>query len=173
MLKPADLVLYRRLRKYGIVNPLYCMLEARRANRLAGNPVEHPVALAAAVLDQESGGGANVFGHDPTIWVGAGAVTKRKYLAYKRDRQRSGNRLMQGVGPLQLTWYSYQDKADSYGGCWNPRYNMRVGFEKLFNGVRRYGLRSGIRAYNGSGPAAERYADTVLNRFSLWQRRLR
>ena len=53
----------------------------------------------ARMLQKESGGGSNVFGHDPTIFVGAGTVTRAKYLEYKRQRVASGNTLMQGVGP--------------------------------------------------------------------------
>ena len=35
-------------------------------------------ALLLAVLDQESGGGTNEFGHDPTIFAGAGTVTRAR-----------------------------------------------------------------------------------------------
>lgn len=149
------------MRRAGIVNPVWTYLEARRAGL--------PLRLACALLDQESGGGHNVFGHDPSIYAGAGAVTEAKYRAYKAAR---GQTRMQGVGPCQLTWWSTQDKADYYGGCWKPRFNMRVGFELLAGNIRRYGLRDGIRAYNGSGPAAEHYATSVLNRAALWDRRL-
>ena len=44
------------------------------------------------MLIKESGGGKNVFGHDPTIFVGAGTVTKAKYLEYKKRRVASGNK---------------------------------------------------------------------------------
>lgn len=169
MLSPKDWLRIARMRRAGIVNPLITMQEARRANIKAGKPVAHPVALACALLEQETGGGHNVFGHDPTIFVGAGLVTKPKYLQYKAFREKSGNRLMQGVGPVQLTWWSTQDAADHAGGCWQPRYNMRIGFEKLFNNVHRYGLTTGVRMYNGSGDAAVRYANTVVNRFSKWK----
>jgi hypothetical protein len=123
-----------------------------------------PLALAAAMLIQESGGGANVFGHDPTIFSGAGEVTQAKYLAYRAERMKSGNRLMQGVGPTQLTYWSHQDAADDLGGCWMPVHNMRIGFHLLAENVRRDGLHAGVAAYNGSGSAAEHYADTVLAR---------
>jgi hypothetical protein len=88
-----------------------------------------PFYAACAVLEKESSGGSNVFGHDPTIFVGAGRVTKKKYLAYKAERKRTGK--MQGVGPCQLTWYAFQDQADALGGCWKPKNNMRVGFGLL------------------------------------------
>jgi hypothetical protein len=160
----VDPATYKQLvaaKRNGIVNPLVARQEARR--------VGLDFALACAVLEQESAGGHNIFGHDPTIWAGGGEVTESKYLAYKHQRQASGNRLMQGVGPMQLTWWSTQDRADAYGGCWNVRFNMRVGFETLASNVHRYGLWSGVRAYNGSGPAADNYANTVMARYKKWQ----
>src|ERR687894_390055 len=108
-----------RLRAGGILAPRMVVEEAKRA----GLRLDY----ACAMLQKESGGGSNVFGHDPTIFVGAGKVTKAKYLDYKRRRVASGNRLMQGVGPTQLTYYTLQDRADAQGGCWKPRINMRVG----------------------------------------------
>lgn len=152
------------MRAHGIVNPLVTWEEAHH--------VGLPLAYACALLDQESGGGANVFGHDPTICIGWGSVTWLKYAAYKTRRRASGNRLMQGVGPVQLTWWSTQDAADREGGCWRPRFNMRVGFRTLAGNIHRYGLYYGIKAYNGSGPAADAYARTMTNRIHVWQQRL-
>jgi hypothetical protein len=113
-----------------------------------------PFHVACAMLEKESNGGDNVFGHDPTIFVGAGRVTKEKYLKYKAERKRTGK--MQGVGPAQLTWWEFQDEADRLGGAWRPRYNMQVGFRLLrdyrkesdnwvqvgtrYNGSKEYGL---------------------------------
>lgn len=151
-------------RRHGIVNPLIAWQESRRQG--IGFP------LACAILEQESGGGWNIFGHDPTIYAGAGRVTRHKYLAYKTERIISGDRLMQGVGPLQLTWWSTQDEADREGGCWRPRINMRIGFRTLAGNIRRYGHWQGIRAYNGSGPNAVRYAWQVTRREQEWVRRL-
>jgi hypothetical protein len=101
----------------------------------------------------ETGGGRNVFGHDPTIFIG-GDVTKQRYLRYRLAR---GHRHMQGVGPVQLTYWSIQDAADKLGGCWIPEVNMRVGFALLRYNIARYGRERGFAAYNGSGPAAARY----------------
>lgn len=161
----TELRMVRIMRDHGIRNPQVVYEEAVRTHL--------PLPLACALLDQESGGGSNVFGHDPTICVGWGSVTWLKYVAYKTRRRRSGNRLMQGVGPCQLTWYSTQDEADREGGCWRPRFNMRVGFRHLYYNVRHYGMRAGIAAYNGSGAAAERYAYSVMERERVWARRLR
>jgi hypothetical protein len=142
--------------------------EARRAGL--------PVALACAVLEKETGF-RNVFGHDavrnPVKSPPGGllAVTPDNYREYLKHRRRGlGN---QGVGPMQLTSAFLQDRADQLGGCWQPGPNIRVGLEFLAGNIRRTGLRPGVVAYNGSGPAAQRYADDVLTRARVWDKRLR
>ena len=106
----ASDTLIERLQAGGIVHPKVTVAEAQRAGLR--------LAVACAMLEKETAGGHNVFGHDPTIFVGAGQVTKAKYQAYKQRRVSSGNKSMQGVGPCQLTWYEFQDEADREGGCW-------------------------------------------------------
>ncbi len=139
---------------------------------VAAHEAAIPPSLAASMLMQESGGGTNVFGHDPTIFVGAGEVTKAKYLAYKTQRGTNGEGGMQGVGPLQLTFFTLQDEADERGGCWKPYVNMLVGFEHLADNIRRAGMHEGVKAYNGSGDAAEKYANTVLPRADTFKQAL-
>jgi len=156
VLRPKDAALVPKLRKLGIKMPIRMLAAAREA--------AVPPSLAASMLIQESGGGTNVFGHDPTIFAGAGEVTKEKYLAYKKQRGPKGEGGMQGVGPLQLTFYTVQDEADGRGGCWKPYVNMLVGFEHLAANIRRSGMHAGVKAYNGSGDAAEKYANTVVPR---------
>jgi peptidoglycan hydrolase-like protein with peptidoglycan-binding domain len=150
-----------RLRAGGILAPRMVIEEAKRA----GLRLDY----ACAMLQKESGGGSNVFGHDPTIFIGAGTVTKAKYLDYKRRRVASGNRHMQGVGPTQLTYYTLQDRADAEGGCWKPRINMRVGFKHLADHIRAHGEADGARRYNGSGDAAVAYSKDLLARAAKWR----
>src|SRR5262245_30978847 len=100
-----DLSLARRARRWGARYSLRIVREARRAGL--------PISLGFALIEQESGF-RNVFGHDPTIFTGAGTVTRQKYRAYKAAR---GTTRMQGVGPAQLTWWQFQDQADRLGGC--------------------------------------------------------
>ena len=168
----ASQTVIERLRAGGIVSPKMCVAEAARV----GLPLEY----AAALLEKESGGGHNVFGHDRDrsgkyifpARDGTVKVTKELYLEYKRRRQASGNKVMQGVGPCQLTWYSFQDDADKEGGCWNPQINMRVGFRRLANLIKDKGEAVGARMYNGSGPAAEQYSRDLLKRAATWRARL-
>jgi hypothetical protein len=149
--------------KHGLENSLRALWEARAAGI---SP-----ALALAMLEQESGG-KNVFGHDPTIYVGAGTVTKDKYIAYRAKRRASGNRLMQGAGPLQLTWWEFQDGADALGGCWVVKYNLRYGYRRLAILIKQYGTWIGVERYNGSGPNAQAYRRSVHDRYNKWHTRL-
>lgn len=161
----ADLRYARIAKKYGMQNSLRIAWEARRARV--------PITLAYAVVEKETGNGRNVFGHDPTSsipnsWKGT-AVTKDKYRYYRSRRSRYG---MQGVGPMQLTWYEFQDQADRLGGCWVPKHNIRVGLSRLGQLIRQYGERNGVRRYNGSGYAAIQYEASVRRLRDKWRRRL-
>jgi len=158
--RPGDLRLARKLRAEGVVYPLTTIWEARRAKL--------PLSYALALLEKESGLGHNEFGHDPTIFAGAGEVTKTKYLAYRAERRASGNRLMQGVGPTQLTFFTYQDLADELGGCWRPSRNMRVGFTHLQQLTHVLGKQEGAARFNGTGPAAEEYGRDFVQRQERW-----
>jgi hypothetical protein len=140
--------LIERLRAEGVLRPQAVVEEAKRAGLR--------LPLACALLEKESGGGRNVFGHDPTIFVGAGEVTRAKYREYKKRRVASGNKHMQGVGPCQLTWWEFQDAADREGGCWRPEVNMRVGFRHLVALINQHGEADGARRYNGTRTAAWR-----------------
>lgn len=158
MANPAAMIL--RARRAGIVNPIIAHNEARRAGI--------PYAVLCAVLEQESAGGHNVFGHDDVRNpIKGGKVTKARYLEYKRYRNMGLG--MQGVGPMQLTYYGYQDLADRLGGCWKVRYNIRVGANKIAKDMRRYGLYSALKAYNGS----DAYAIEVMSKIRTWERRFK
>lgn len=131
--------------------------------------------VAVALLEQESGGGHNVWGSDGVATGGAyvkGAeVTRDAYLNYRRlcDAGAIGS---QGVGPVQLTSRGYQLQADALGGCWDPRANMAVGFRTLAGLMRAQGTANGIRSYNGSGAMADRYRDQMLAKAAAWASRL-
>ena len=144
------------------------------------------VALAAALLEQESGGGRNVWGSDavPTggTYVKGAGVTRSTYAAY-RIALASRTAGQQGVGPCQLTSVSYQDQADRLGGCWSPGPNMRVGFAVLKGYVDRWGPGPALRAYNGGAgtvtdparypsPAAHAYERSAMAKLARWRDRL-
>lgn len=153
------------LKRYGFKNPLTLLYEADRAG------ISH--ATAVSLTEQETGTGRNVFGHDPVRNPApkGGRVTKARYLDYKRFRKAGLG--MQGVGPLQLTWFELQDRADAMGGCWKVRYNYRVGFENLARLIKAHGWHAGVKAYNGSGPAADAYERSMTLRHQKWIKRLK
>jgi hypothetical protein len=161
----SDLV--ARLSGLGILRAEHVITEARSAGL--------PLAVACVLLEKESGGGRNVWGSDPVATGGAyvkgSAVTAENYAAYQRARL-AGKAGAQGCGPCQLTYPPFQQQADAEGGCWDPVVNMRVGFRLLRDLVGAHGLRGGFRRYNGSGSAAERYADHAMRRLVVWRTRL-
>jgi hypothetical protein len=134
-------------------------------------------SLSLALRTQETGikGDGNVFGHDPTIFVGRGKVTKALYLKYKHRRGPDGSGGMQGVGPLQLTYYTFQDEADRLGGCWMPKFNYRVGFRDLAHLIRMHGgdIHKALAIYNGGTVHPNfAYADSVLAHRHFWHGKL-
>lgn len=143
-----------------------------------------PLAAACALLDKESGGGHNVWGHDnvtvaPGTYVKGGPVTELNYKAFRAARA-SGRAGQQGCGPTQLTSQGYQDQADRLGGCWVPLANLRVGFGLLAGYIAQWGLADAFRAYNGgagnrmhgSNANADAYSDKAMALYATWTTRL-
>jgi soluble lytic murein transglycosylase-like protein len=160
---PRSVATAGKAKLYGANYSLRIVYEAKR--------VGIPVSALFALIEKETNF-KNIFGHDHTVYYGAGRVTKAKYLAYKRIR---GHNLMQGVGPAQLTWWEFQDKADKLGGSWSPKWNIHVGaevFAEVFHkthGSIRTKLHAAAKAYNGS----EGYADDYMLLFDKWHKRLK
>lgn len=155
-----------RLRSHGILVPRIAITRAAAAGL--------PLHDACAILMMETGGGRDVYGHDPVRNPiksppgGSLKVTAANYAVYRHYRRLGYG--MQGVGAVQLTWYSFQDLADRYGGCWRLGPQLRVGFEHLVSLIHHYGQWGGFRAYNGTGPAATHYANaaTAYARHFQW-----
>lgn len=131
------------------------------------------LASAAAMLEKESSGGQNLWGRDGVqtggFYVKGSPVTRAAYQAWLPNRSHLGS---QGVGPCQLTYPPLQDQADRLGGCWDWRINITVGFRHLAGLQKQYGIRGGFRRYNGSGPAAEAYADDAMAKRAKWLTRI-
>lgn len=131
-----------------------------------------PYSTACAYVMQETSGGKNEWGHDggdeyPFCGHGDGIVTKVNYTVYRIEAERTGKR--QGVGPLQLTHWSTQERADAMGGCWKPYINMKTAFEML-RGFITAGLsdREVAARYNGS-ESDGRYATELVGRLKFWR----
>jgi uncharacterized protein YcbK (DUF882 family)/peptidoglycan hydrolase-like protein with peptidoglycan-binding domain len=164
----AASTLSERMRAGGIVaDPAVVISEARRAGI--------PLALACALLEKETAGGHNVFGHDRDraghyifpARDGTIPVTEALYQEYKQRRKVTG--MAQGVGPCQLTFKGFQDQADALGGCWKPEINIRVGFKVLADNIRANGQARGVARYNGDGAAADAYSKDVLAKSRRWE----
>jgi hypothetical protein len=164
----AASTLSERMRAGGIVaDPDIVVREAQRAGI--------QLSLACALLEKETAGGHNVFGHDRDragryifpARDGSVPVTEDLYRQYKARRKATG--LPQGVGPCQLTYAPFQEQADALGGCWKPAANIRVGFKVLADNIRVNGLSAGVARYNGSGPAAAAYSQDVLAKARRWE----
>jgi len=142
------------LAAWGIVN-------AAQVVAIAG-AVGLDLAVACTILEKESGGGQNVWGHDGVdpggTYVKGAPVTQADYLAY-RGKLKAGLIKAQGVGPCQLTWSGYQEAADKLAGCWDWHSNCTVGFQAIRDLQRSKGVRGGFIAYNG----AAKYADDPVN----------
>lgn len=158
---PRDLALARTAKKHGANYALRIIIQARKSGI--------PISLAFALIEQESNF-RNVFGHDPThsipeSWKGA-QVTKDRYKFYKARRGQYG---MQGVGPAQLTWYEYQNEADSRGGAWIAKHNISTAFDHMAALLKKNKHRiDAFKAYNGTGPAADNYAKQLNLRMQKW-----
>jgi hypothetical protein len=78
---------------------------------------------------------------------------------------------MQVVGPMQLTWYGYQDAADGRSGAWRPLPNMIVGFRTVLGNIR--GRDSGPGSpLTTHGSDAQAYAASVLSLERKWAKTL-
>lgn len=175
--KPAPRVDPRiaQLKALGMVYPVET-LEAATAASIASPEL---LSVLASILIEETGGGRMDWGHDPENFAGGydhttgiewgELVTERSYKAYKAQRASGGE---QGCGSGQLTDASLQDQADALGGCWLPGPNLLVTARFFGMNVRKDGLRAAVVAYNGSGPRAEAYADTVLARAAQFAKTL-
>jgi hypothetical protein len=131
------------------------------------------LAVAATLLEKESSGGRNVWGHDGVrtggIYVMGSEVTEPVYRRY-RDALRNGRIGRQGIGPCQCTSAEFQDRADELGGCWDPTANMRSGFRGMQSRIVRAGgdVKAAAKSYNGR----ESYAVDFMQKLKVWRRRL-
>lgn len=159
---------------HGMHNSLRALTEAR-----AHNPNVR-ASIALALLEQESRDGSNVWGHDgppngATSHLGGKVVTEGDYRAYKhrRDMNGRGSGGMQGVGPLQVTWWEFQDQADRLGGCWIPEHSIKVCINLVAALIKDNGERKGLAVYNGGATHPNyKYADQVLARVERWHKLL-
>ena len=149
------------MKRGGITDPALTLQVARA--------VGLPLAYACTVLELETSGGRNVFGHDSGYhgpYKGM-QVTRERYLAYLEYAKRTNER--NGVGFCQLTSAELQARADELGGCYLPKPNVQVGFGFLQSLMRSYGSAElGFAHYNGSAA----YGRRAMERATAWSRAL-
>lgn len=164
------------LAQFGIKRPAITIAAAQQAGL--------ELAVACAMLMAESSGGQMIWGHDgapsarrtdqhgAVIYQFGGPVTQANYTAY-RAAQRAGLIPRQGIGDAQLTSEEFVARAERIGpGPWDPFCNQLAGFIGMANRIVQYGLFGGLKAYNGSGPAAIRYANELFAQVTAWRTHL-
>lgn len=143
-----------------------------------------PVACVCVLMVKEAND--NIYGHDLNSCMNFPGqrveVTRENYLEYLACVAAGGKR--NGVGPLQLTYWSLQDEADRRGGCYLPEISIQVGVEHFASLLRSSttateAAESGkpiewvaFRRYNGGNAWTERsaaYADHAMTLLPHWQ----
>ena len=148
------------LQDNGVLKPKVVVEEAERA-RL-------PLHMAVAMLEKETDiPQRNIFGCDH----GPGRAFCHENVTAVRVAALRGSGLANGVGWTQITFPAFVEEADRLGGAHKPRFQMRVGFKVLKDNVDRQGsAQQGFRAYNGTGPDAEKYGREAIAIAKRWKR---
>lgn len=145
---------------------------AYRAKRRLGVPLRYSIwialacrkhhmryALGYAMVLKESNY-TNVFGHDAGGWYKGERVTRRKYRRLRKHLKESGGQGANGVGPTQITYYTY---IVDHPGLWKVRANIYFGIDIFADYVHRLGERMGAGSYNGgeANPQQDYAADLL------------
>lgn len=167
------------LHKHDVESPWVVLSEADRAEAKVGGLDVNFRVILIAILRQETGiPQRNIFGCDHGPQGGQppfcqDRCTKGRVNELVELLRDGATRFqnMNGVGWTQLTWYEKVLRCDNFdGGASIPRNQVRVGAEDLAQLIKSYGQAEGIRRYNGSGPSAEAYRDSVINVHMPWAR---
>jgi hypothetical protein len=103
----------------GFLRPLLTVAALREANIRP--------QTAAALLSKETGNGSNIFGCDHGACGDAPPFCRHNVTERRAKRLRQSG-FSNGVGPTQLTFKGYVDRARRAGGEWKPYANMVTGF---------------------------------------------
>ena len=138
-----------------------------------------PLAIAAAMVEKESGG-RNVYGHDTGgVFSVPGRdieITQENYKEFLR-RVLVGEK-SNGVGPAQITYRGYFERYPEYP-FWEPLANIKFGLTILADYLRGDYSDASVAAagarYNGGtnpGPRALAYGTDLLTKTKAWRARL-
>lgn len=149
-------------KREGFLRPLLTVAALREANIKP--------QTAAALLSKETTDGSNVFGCDHGACGDAPPYCRQNVTEHRARRLRDSD-LSNGVGPTQLTFEGYVDRARRAGGEWKPYVNMLTGFRifrELFE-AEGDSIWGAAKRYNGGGE----YANDLVRRRGAYERKLR
>jgi hypothetical protein len=149
-------------KREGFLRPLLTVAALRQGNIKP--------QTAAALLSKETGNGSNIFGadHGP---CGDAPPYCRQNVTERRAKRLRESEFSNGVGPTQLTFKGYVDRARRAGGEWKPYVNMAAGFtifRELFDSERN-SIWGAAKRYNGRAE----YANDFVKRRDAYERKLR
>lgn len=137
------------------------------------------LAVACTTTELETGG-RSVYGADPaSSWMNDGPfgtlweqpVTESNYKWFIGHVKAGA--VSNGVGVKQLTSLSLLEAADARGGAWQVQHNCAEGDRFFVELLHQAGsLWAAFRDYNGSGPAADAYANRAVALVETWRARL-
>lgn len=135
-------------------------------------------AVACTTTQLESGG-RNIYGADPaSSWMNRGPfgtlwerpVTPGNFKWFWSEVEKGA--VSNGVGAKQLTSASLIAAANRRGGAWIPEHNCAEGDEFFLELIHETGsLWAAFYHYNGSGAAADAYANNALAIVGDWRER--
>lgn len=137
-----------------------------------------PLYVACALVEQESGG-ANVYGGDRGGYFAQTPrklVTKANYAQFY-DAVVNKRKTSNGVGPTQITYWTFHRDAKSQGlNLWEPYDNCRFGF-RLFKGqlaAQGGSLQKAGTIYNAGNlrNGVNQYGRDIAGRAAKWKQRL-
>ncbi len=160
-LSPKDLRTAHRTYKAGV--PLGDSRTIIRACKATGLLYRFGFALV-----QQESDFRNVFGADGNApYQHAGEPVTRARLNDLLAHDHRGE-VSNGVGWTQLTYSGFLYEAESLGGAEKPYVQCLVGFKALHGLMLAHGVWAGAKAYNGSGAAADNYANLLVARGEKW-----
>lgn len=158
MTKTEKFRLAAKLKLHRVRKPYMVITECLRA--------DIKIATGLAMLEKETGiPQRNIFGCDngPGRGFCHEKVTARRVVALIQSQ------LSNGVGWTQLTYKPLVLEANDEGGAHRPVAQCRVGFRLLRSLFNQFGTISLMyEHYNGSGAAAQRYAQEAVSLRNKW-----
>jgi hypothetical protein len=149
-----------------------CTAEVAQAEVFAAFYTGLDLSVACATTQLESNG-QHIYGNDPgTGWMqglDGKLVTKDNYLTFVKPGLYRGETL-NGVGIKQLTSLGLVQAADARGGAWHVEHNAATGDRFFLELLRQTGsLWQSFYSYNGSGSAAQNYANHAVAVVAQWR----